>query len=79
MADQAQIDKDKALIDQLGGPSKVAELLGYDADGGVQRVQNWKARGIPPAVKVQRPDIFLALSRRRANRSAKAEQGAAHG
>lgn len=38
---------------------KVAELLGYAKDGGVQRVQNWKTRGIPPAVKLERPDLFL--------------------
>lgn len=59
MADQDQIEKDRALIDALGGASKVADLLGYPADGGVQRVQNWKARGIPSAVKVEHPDIFL--------------------
>jgi hypothetical protein len=50
---------DKKLIEQLGGPSKLAEILGYDKHGGVQRVQNWIARGIPPKVKLDRPDIFL--------------------
>jgi hypothetical protein len=55
---QNPIDHDKALIDSLGGPAKLAEKLGYDK-GGVQRVQNWTTRGIPPAVKLERPDLFL--------------------
>lgn len=50
---------DWALIVALGGPLKVAELLDYEKDGGVQRVQNWKFRGIPSAVKLERPDLFL--------------------
>lgn len=51
---------DKDRIKALGGPAKVAELLGYDkAKGGVQRVQNWLDRGIPPAVKVEFPHIFM--------------------
>lgn len=44
----------------LGGPTKVAELLDLDITaGGVQRVQNWMTRGIPPKVKLERPDLFL--------------------
>lgn len=50
---------DWALVTALGGPVKVAEMLGYAKYGGVQRVQNWKTRGIPPAVKLERPDLFL--------------------
>ena len=51
---------DASLIQALGGATKVAELLGYDkGHGGVQRVQNWITRGIPAAVKVQYPEIFL--------------------
>lgn len=51
---------DASLIKDLGGPAKLAETLGYDkAAGGVQRVQNWTTRGIPAAVKVQHPDLFL--------------------
>ena len=53
-----QTEKDAALIAELGGPAKVAELLSY-ADGGVQRVFNWTVRGIPSAVKLKRPDLFL--------------------
>jgi hypothetical protein len=54
------IEHDKALIERLGGPAKVAELLGYEKDGGTQRVHNWTARGIPAKVKLERPDLFLA-------------------
>jgi len=49
---------DSKLIDDLGGPAKVARLLGYPNQGGVQRVQNWKSRGIPPKVRLERPDLF---------------------
>lgn len=49
---------DKQRIEDLGGPAKVAELLGYTKRGGVQRVQNWTTRGIPPKVKLERPDLF---------------------
>lgn len=56
--DQIQADRD--LIEHLGGPTKVCELLRYDkAKGGVQRVQNWLSRGIPSRVKVDHPGIFM--------------------
>ncbi|MCC2632153.1 MAG: uncharacterized protein K0S48_39 [Ramlibacter sp.] len=55
---------DWALVTALGGPVKVAEILGWTKDGSVQRVQNWKTRGIPPAVKLERPDLFLPALRR---------------
>lgn len=52
---------DKDLIRAMGGPTKLAVLLGYDkTQGGVQRVQNWISRGIPPQVKLDFPHIFLA-------------------
>ncbi|MBL7091337.1 hypothetical protein [Acidovorax sp.] len=54
------IDSDKALIERLGGSTKVACLLGFKKDGGVQRVENWKKRGIPSHIKVRRPDLFMA-------------------
>lgn len=51
---------DKKIIISLGGPAKVAELLGLDKlKGGVQRVHNWLARGIPAKEKLKRPDLFL--------------------
>jgi len=53
------VDADRRLIESLGGPAKLAKLLGFDPDGGTQRVQNWKVRGIPAGVRLARPDIFL--------------------
>lgn len=51
---------DSTLIDSLGGPAAVASLLGYPKDAAkYRRVWNWKKRGIPARVKVQRPDLFL--------------------
>lgn len=46
---------DAALIDELGGPAKVAREIGCST----QRVQNWMTRGIPAASKLNRPDLFL--------------------
>lgn len=59
------IQADAERIESLGGPTQVAELLGYDkAKGGVQRVQNWITRGIPSKVKLDHPHIFLGPVRR---------------
>lgn len=49
---------DAQIIDELGGPAKVAELLGFKTDIGTQRVHNWKARGIPAAIRLKHFDIF---------------------
>lgn len=49
---------DSELIDQLGGPSRVAELLALER-WGAQRVCNWRKRGIPARVKLQYPHLFL--------------------
>jgi len=53
------MDSDKTMIEILGGPSKVAQLLGFNKKGGVQRVNNWRTRGIPARVKLQFADVFL--------------------
>ncbi len=53
-----EIQKDKELIKQKGGPSKVAELLGFAHKGGAQRVQNWSVRGIPESIKAANPTFF---------------------
>ncbi len=45
---------DKDLIEQLGGATKIAARLGCS----VQRVQNWKDRGIPAQVRLDHPDVF---------------------
>jgi hypothetical protein len=54
--------QDWSLIVDLGGPAKAAALLGTT----IQRVHNWKERGIPSKVKVKHPELFLpALQRRK--------------
>lgn len=50
---------DRSLIESLGGPTRVAELLGLPKQGGAQRVHNWLARGIPAKVKVEHPELFM--------------------
>jgi hypothetical protein len=50
---------DAKLIEAQGGPAKLAEVLGLQKYGGVQRVQNWTVRGIPAQVKLNHPEIFL--------------------
>jgi hypothetical protein len=50
-----KLHPDAPLITGLGGPTKVAKRLGFTP----QRVQNWLERGIPPAVKVEHPRLFL--------------------
>jgi hypothetical protein len=60
MIKHTDLHPDSKIIDDLGGPSKLAELLGYDkTSGGVQRIQNWKKRGIPSSVKIEHPDLFM--------------------
>ncbi|MCU4491266.1 helix-turn-helix domain-containing protein [Acinetobacter guillouiae] len=54
---------DKEKIEQLGGTTVVAEKIGYS----VQRVQNWKARGIPSKEKLKFPEIFLAKKNEKIN------------
>lgn len=53
------LDRDREIIRQHGGPSKVASLIGIDKRGGAQRVQNWLVRGVPAAIKVKNPHIFM--------------------
>lgn len=45
---------DSDLIESLGGSAKVAARLGCS----VQRVQNWKVRGIPAQVRLDHQDVF---------------------
>lgn len=52
------MSSDAELIESLGGPAKVAELLKFEKHG-AQRVNNWLTRGIPSKVKLDYPDIFL--------------------
>jgi hypothetical protein len=51
--------KDSEVIAALGGVTKLAKLLRLDKQkGGVQRVSNWRTRGIPPKVRLENPDVF---------------------
>ncbi|MBT9495348.1 MAG: hypothetical protein IV107_24005 [Paucibacter sp.] len=71
------ITPDAQLIEDLGGAAKVAALLGFDkTKGGVQRVHNWIDRGIPAAVKVAYPEIFMRRAVVAAPAPAPTEQGA---
>lgn len=54
-------------ITELGGPIKVAARLGWTKPGSVQRVQNWKFRGIPASVKLQHP--FLRKKAKQAEKA----------
>ena len=63
---------DKDQITHLGGPAKVAEMLGYSKAGGVQRVQNWTVRGIPAKVKLENPELFPLPTSARQHRQASA-------
>lgn len=68
---------DIELIKALGGPTKVAELLGYDkSNGGVQRVQNWLTRGIPAQVKLDNQLLFLKAQREAERKAEPAGEGA---
>jgi hypothetical protein len=59
-----------ALIERAGGPTAFGKLLGIDeGDGWVQRVSNWRTRGIPSAVIVEHYETIQSL---RAERRRKA-------
>lgn len=51
---------DKKMIEALGGPEKLAEILGYPKHGGVQRVRNWITRGIPARVMLNHRELFAS-------------------
>lgn len=56
---ESDLHPDATIIDSLGGPTIVAELMGISAmRGAVQRVSNWKRRGIPPSVRLEFPELF---------------------
>lgn len=49
------------VIDSHGGPTKVAERMGILSEpGSVQRVSNWKRRGIPAEVRLDHPWLNAA-------------------
>lgn len=50
------------IIDRLGGPAKVAQMLGIAGEkGAVQRVSNWKRRGIPPRILLEHQNVFAGV------------------
>ena len=49
---------DAELIDHYGGPARLAEKLGWKESRAVQRIHNWRSRGIPAVIKLERPDLF---------------------
>ena len=55
--------RDRDIITALGGPVKMAKLLGYDLPAGQWRVNNWVKRGIPPKVKLERPELLKKARR----------------
>lgn len=61
---------DRELIEKLGGPAKVAELLDFPKPDGARRVHNWLARGIPAKVKVEHPELFMPAERKKPRKSA---------
>lgn len=56
-----EFHSDSALIDRLGGPAALARRLGFKKESGVQRVSNWRYRGIPAAVKLDNKSVFDEL------------------
>lgn len=52
------LERDRQIITSLGGPRKVADLMGFTGFA-QQKVTNWMVRGIPAHVKVARPDLFM--------------------
>ena len=53
---------DAELIARVGGPTRLAVLLGIDGEkGAVQRVSNWRTRGIPPRVRLEHARVFAQI------------------
>lgn len=63
--DAAVLHPDAKLIDDLGGPVKLAERLGYKVRGGAERVNNWRWRGIPAKIKLDNLQLFRVREQRR--------------
>lgn len=64
------------MIDLMGGPAKLAAELGFDPlKGGVQRVHNWRTRGIPAAVRLEHRETFMAAQAKAAQAAPTASIG----
>lgn len=56
---QAMTDAD--LIEAAGGPTALATRLCLPGKGAVQRVSNWRVRGIPAKVLLEHREVFDEL------------------
>lgn len=50
---------DAELINLHGGPARLAEKLGWHESRALQRIHNWRTRGIPAAIKLKYQHLFL--------------------
>jgi hypothetical protein len=50
--------KHSEIIDALGGPAQISRDLGFNPESGIQRVHNWRIRGIPPKVLLDHKEYF---------------------
>jgi hypothetical protein len=67
----------KKLITDLGGPTALAALLGYDARKGGQRVHKWLADGLPADVALHFGKMLLKNQYRILRKQALAKQNIA--
>ena len=65
MEKKIEIEQDKRLLNSLGGYSSVARKLGKSP----QCVFNWSKRGIPAAIKLKHPDLFLKKQKKTASKA----------
>lgn len=55
---------DSELIDKLGGPAALARALGLTPERSrVQRVHNWRKRGIPAQIWLDHADTLAEMQR----------------
>jgi hypothetical protein len=65
------------LIDAAGGNSALAQKLGIDKGvGTLQRISNWRKRGMPPAVMLEHYDTIQMLRRKLARNGSERRQSA---
>ncbi|SEO78680.1 hypothetical protein SAMN05216316_1098 [Nitrosovibrio sp. Nv6] len=53
-----KFNKYAQIINSLGGSAQVARDLNFSPENGVQRVNNWKSRGIPSRVLLNHKEYF---------------------
>lgn len=69
MEKKIEIEQDKRLLNSLGSYSSIARKLGKSP----QCVFNWSKRGIPAAIKLKHPDLFLKKRKKNATGTTKKE------